>query len=289
MGKVYSFCNQKGGVGKTTTAINVGTVLGKLGAKVLIVDMDPQGNATSGLGIDKNEKRENIYSCLVQENGLSQAVIRSAFTNVDVVTSNGDLAGAEIELINVYGREFIFRSKIDEVRGKYDFIFVDCPPSLGLLTINALVGSDIVIIPLQCEYYALEGLGQLLKTYNLVKEKLNHGLEIGGVILTMADFRTNLAQQVIEEVRTHFGEKVFRTVIPRSVKISEAPSFGKPITEYDPSSKGSLAYEALGREFYERFRDEIKVEAEEREVSGGDKSDSIGEAGESVQPEQAQG
>lgn len=260
MGRVYSFCNQKGGVGKTTTAINVGTTLGKLGKKVLIIDMDPQGNSTSGLGVDKNAGDNNIYTCVVQEKPLSEAIIATGFTNVNLVTANAELAGAEIELINIYGREFIFKSRVEEVKGAFDFIFVDCPPSLGLLTINALVGSDLVIVPLQCEYYALEGLGQLLKTFNLVREKLNRSLEIGGVVLTMADFRTNLAQQVIEEVRSHFGEKVFKTVIPRSVKISEAPSFGKPITEYDPGSKGALAYEALGREFMERFAEGNRAE-----------------------------
>ncbi|MBI4357676.1 MAG: ParA family protein [Candidatus Omnitrophica bacterium] len=253
MGQVFSLCNQKGGVGKTTTAVNLAAALGMCGKKVLVVDVDPQGNATSGLGLNKSEIGAGAYELLSGEIEVSEVVVPTCVTNVFLIPSNSHLAGAEIELIQHDSREYILRSVLERVCGEYDFILVDCPPSLGLLTLNALVASDQMIIPLQCEYYALEGLGQLIQTYQLVRDKLNPKLQISGVILTMADFRTNLTQQVIEDVRNHFQDKVFKTVIPRSVKISEAPSFGKPIALYDPHSRGAKCYEEIAREFLSRF------------------------------------
>src|SRR3989338_5506630 len=253
MKKVFSLCNQKVGVGKTTTAVNLSTSLAQLNQKILLVDMDPQGNATSGLGIDKNQIKAGTYELISGEISISEVIIPTCVTNLNLLPSNASLAGAEVELINYDSREFILKTLLEQVESQYDFILIDCPPSLGLLTVNALAGSGGMLIPLQCEYYALEGLGQLIQTYQLVHEKLNTNLEISGVILTMADFRTNLTQQVIEDVRNHFQDKVFKTVVPRSVKISEAPSFGKPIALYDPSSRGAKCYDEIANEFISRF------------------------------------
>ena len=250
---VFCLCNQKGGVGKTTTAVNLAASLGAHGRRVLVIDFDPQGNATSGLGVDRNEVQTTSYDLLVFGTKPSQLIKQSCIEHVDMIPSNSSLAASEVELIEREKREFLLREAIEELREVYDFILIDCPPSLGLLTVNALVASDVMLIPLQCEYYALEGLGQLLQTYELVRGKLNPFLELGAVILTMADFRTNLTGQVIEDVRSHFGERVFKTVVPRSVKVSEAPSFGKPVVIYDPQSRGAKAYEEVGREFLERF------------------------------------
>lgn len=253
MGKTFSFFNQKGGVGKTTSAINMAAVLAQLGKKVLLIDLDSQGNATSGIGIEKSETELTAYQLLV-ENADAEACIKTTpIENLFLIPSNAHLSGAEMHLINLEKREFILREKLQIISEDYDFIFLDCPPSLGLVSINALTASKYIIIPLQCEYYALEGLGQLLNTYQLVKKNLSENLELGGVILTMADFRTNLTQQVVEEVKSYFKDKVFNAVIPRSVKLSEAPSFGKPAVIYDPSSRGSQGYVALGKEFLERF------------------------------------
>jgi chromosome partitioning protein len=261
MKKIFSFCNQKGGVGKTTTALNLAATVALSGKKVLLIDADPQANATSGIGINVSRVERGIYNVLVKNNMMMEVIVSSSVMNLDVIPASQDLTGAEVELAGAIGREFVLKEACMDLRGRYDFIFVDCPPSLGLLTLNSLVMSDALFIPLQCEYYALEGLSQLMGTYQLVKERLNRNLEIGGVLLTMADFRTNLTQQVIDDVRTHFKEHVFKTVIPRSVKISEAPSFGKPVVMYDANCKGAIAYQEAAAEFIERFS-EKEVSAE---------------------------
>ncbi|MBI4550009.1 MAG: ParA family protein [Candidatus Omnitrophica bacterium] len=267
MPKIFSLCNQKGGVGKTTTAINLATAVALKNYRVLLIDLDPQGNATSGLGIDRSGLSKTIYSVLTEDLPVAEATLATDVPNLSLVPSNVDLTGAEIELIDAVGREFVLREALKKVgQGAsdpglgYDFIFIDCPPSLGILTLNALVAADRLLIPLQCEYYALEGLGQLLNTFKLVKDRLNNNLEIGGVILTMADFRTNLTGEVIKEVRSHFSDKVYETIIPRSVKLSEAPSFGKPALIYDSSNRGSQSYVLLGAEFIKKEAAETKVE-----------------------------
>ncbi len=256
MGKIISFFNQKGGVGKTTSVINVATVLAQTNKKVLIIDLDSQGNATSGLGIEKAENESTAYQLLVDKLDPLNCIKETSVENLFIIPSNAHLAGAEMHLINQEKREYILKEQLHKIMENYQFILVDCPPALGLTSINALTASAYVVIPLQCEYYALEGLGQLLNTYQLVKKNLNPELELGGVILTMADFRTNLTQQVVEEVQNYFKEKVFQTIIPRSVKLSEAPSFGKPAVIYDAHSRGSQSYVSLGREFLERFSGE---------------------------------
>ena len=253
MGKIFSFFNQKGGVGKTTSVVNISAVIAAFGKRVLLIDLDSQGNATSGLGIEKNENESTAYQLLVENSDPNDSIKKTEIENLSIVPSNAHLSGAEMHLISRDQREFVLREQLKKISGNYDFILLDCPPSLGLTSINALTSSDYIIIPLQCEYYALEGLGQLLNTYQLVKKNLSVDLELGGVILTMADVRTNLTQQVIEEVRNYFKEKVFQTVIPRSVKLSEAPSFGKPAVIYDPHNRGSQAYVELGKEFLVRF------------------------------------
>jgi chromosome partitioning protein len=253
MGKTYSFFNQKGGVGKTTSVINIATVIAGFGKKVLLIDLDSQGNATSGVGIEKNENESTAYQLLVENADPRASIKNTAIENLSIIPSNAHLAGAEMHLIGQDKREYVLKEQLRKISDDYDYIFLDCPPSLGLISINALTASGYIIIPLQCEYYALEGLGQLLNTYQLVKKNLSADIELGGVILTMADIRTNLTQQVIEEVRNYFKEKAFQTVIPRSVKLSEAPSFGKPAVIYDPHNRGSLAYTELGKEFLIRF------------------------------------
>ncbi|OGX03987.1 MAG: hypothetical protein A3G87_04685 [Omnitrophica bacterium RIFCSPLOWO2_12_FULL_50_11] len=252
MHRIFSLCNQKGGVGKTTTAINLAVCVAQVGKKVLLIDLDPQGNTTSGLGYDKNSAEQTIYDVLIDRIRVSQIIVRTSIENLDLIKANGELSGAEVELVGMSNREFLLRNCCADVVEKYEFVFIDCPPGLGVLTVNALVMSDGILIPLQCEYYALEGLGQLLETYRLVKKNLNPGLELSGVILTMADFRTNLTLQVIDDVRNHFQDIVFRTIIARSIKISEAPSFGKPVVLYDPSCKGSLLYREAANEFLQR-------------------------------------
>jgi chromosome partitioning protein len=256
MGKTYSFFNQKGGVGKTTSVINIATVIAGFGKKVLLIDLDSQGNATSGVGIEKNENESTAYQLLVENADPRASIKNTAVENLSIIPSNAHLAGAEMHLISQDRREYVLKDQLKKISDDYDYIFLDCPPSLGLISINALTASGYIIIPLQCEYYALEGLGQLLNTYQLVKKNLSADIELGGVILTMADIRTNLTQQVIEEVRNYFKEKAFQTVIPRSVKLSEAPSFGKPAVIYDPHNRGSLAYTELGKEFLMRFGSE---------------------------------
>lgn len=248
MSKVIAIANQKGGVGKTTTAVNLGACLGELGCKVLVVDADPQGNATSGLGINWNHIRTSIYDCLISDIDPCTAVIETEFAGVWVLPSSIDLAGAEVELVDLDHREYRLRRIIASLRDDYDYVFIDCPPSLGLLTVNALAAADSVLIPIQCEYYALEGLTQLLNTIKLVKGRLNAGLEIEGVLLTMFDGRTNLSIQVADEVKRFFKDKVYSTIIPRNVRLSEAPSHGKPITVYDNRSRGAEVYRELAEE-----------------------------------------
>ncbi len=250
MGKVIAIFNQKGGVGKTTTNINLAACLALKGKKILVIDMDPQGNTTSGLGIQKRGLHYTSYDLLIEENLDTEAVILKTTTkNLDIIPASVDLAGAEIELVQLEGREGRLKRAIDQVRDRYDYIFIDCPPSLGLLTINSLTAVNSVLIPIQCEFYALEGVSQLVSTVNLVKRSLNPGLQIQGVILSMFDGRTNLSIQVVEEVKRFFGDKLYNTVIPRNVRLAEAPSYGLPITSYDPRSKGAKAYKAFAEEF----------------------------------------
>ena len=258
MGKVISVANQKGGVGKTTTTVNLGTILAKKGKKVLLIDADPQGNASSGLGVEK-EVESSTYDILVNETEMSEAVQTTIIKNLYVCPSNMSLSGAEVELVSMMSREQRLKEKLEPVKDIFDYILIDCPPSLGLITLNAFTASDSVLIPVQCEYFALEGLGQLINTVNLVKRHLNKNIEIEGALLTMYDIRTNLSNQVVKEVKKYFNDKVYKTVIPRNVRLSEAPSYGMPITEYDPKSKGAKSYEKFTREF-------LKINDEEQKA-----------------------
>lgn len=248
MGKVISVANQKGGVGKTTTTVNLSTILAKKGKKVLLIDADPQGNATSGLGVEKDVEF-STYDVLVNDTEVVKTIQDTIIKNLKVCPSNINLAGAEVELVSMMSREQRLKEKLEVIKDKFDYIFIDCPPSLGLITLNSFTAADSVLIPVQCEYYALEGLGQLLNTINLVKKHLNKSLEIEGALLTMYDIRTNLSNQVVKEVKKYFDDRVYKTVIPRNVRLSEAPSFGMPITMYDPKSKGARSYEKLAKEF----------------------------------------
>ena len=248
MGKVVSVANQKGGVGKTTTAVNLSTLLAKKGKKVLLIDTDPQGNATSGLGIDKNVEL-STYDLLISDVPAEDIIQDTPIKKLDICPSNINLAGAEVQLVSMMSREQRMKEKIDVIKSIYDYIIIDCPPSLGLITLNAFTASDSVLIPVQCEYFALEGLGQLLNTVELVRKHLNKNLYIEGALLTMYDIRTNLANQVVREVKKFFQNKVYKTVIPRNVRVSEAPSYGMPISVYDPKSKGARSYEKFTREF----------------------------------------
>lgn len=248
MGKIIAICNQKGGTGKTTTTINLAAYLALAQKRVLIVDLDPQANATSGAGISKHDIKKNTYNLLLEEVDIAEVLQPTAINNLDLAPSHLDLTGAEIELVNVLSRENRLKKALEKPKENYDFIMIDSPPSLGLLTINALCAADSVIIPVQCEYYALEGLSQLVNTIRLVKENLNPELTIEGVLLTMADFRTNLTKEVIQEVRNYFKDKVYQTIIPRSIRLTEAPSFGKPVVLYDKDSLGAQKYEELARE-----------------------------------------
>lgn len=258
MGKVISVANQKGGVGKTTTTINLSTLIAKKGKKVLMIDADPQGNASSGVGIDRDDIELSIYDILIDEVEFEKVVKKTNIKNLDICPSNINLAGAEVELVSVMSREHRLKEKLDKIKDKYDFIVIDCPPSLGLITLNAFTASDSVLIPVQCEYYALEGLGQLLNTINLVKKHLNKNLEIEGALLTMYDVRTNLSNQVVKEVKNYFNDKVYKNVIPRNVKLSEAPSYGMPISVYDPRSKGAKSYEKFVKEFLKKNESDSK-------------------------------
>ena len=258
MGKVISVANQKGGVGKTTTTINLSTILAKKGKKVLLIDADPQGNATSGVGAEKDVEF-SLYDVLVGDTEVGQTLETTAIKNLYVCPSNINLAGAEVELVPMMSREQRLKEKLDGLKDKFDFILIDCPPSLGLITLNAFTASDSVLIPVQCEYYALEGLGQLINTVNLVKKHLNKNIQIEGALLTMYDIRTNLSNQVVKEVKKYFDNKVYKTVIPRNVRLSEAPSYGLPITEYDPKSKGAKSYEKFTKEFLKKNEEENKA------------------------------
>lgn len=248
MGKIISIANQKGGVGKTTTAVNLGASLAYIGKKVLMVDIDPQGNATSGVGLEKADIEQCVYDVLVDDVEAVKVIRPTIVENLHCIPATIQLAGAEIELVPTISREVRLKRALDEVKNQYDYIIIDCPPSLGLLTLNSLTASDAVLIPVQCEYYALEGLSQLLNTVRLVQKHLNHDLRIEGVLLTMLDARTNLGLQVIEEVKKYFQDKVYQTVIPRNVRLSEAPSHGKPIIIYDPKSRGAEVYLELAKE-----------------------------------------
>jgi len=250
---VVAFANQKGGVGKTTTTVSVGAALAQGGARVLLVDLDPQGNASTGLDVRIGGDEASTYDVIVEGLAIDQAVRRTAIDGLDVLPSSLELAGAEVELVQAMARERALARAVDAARPHYDLILIDCPPSLGLLTINAFVAADQLLVPIQCEYYALEGLSQLLRTVNLVEQNLNSGLAIGNVVLTMFDARTRLAQQVVDEVRSFFGERAFATVIPRTVRLSEAPSYAQPITVFDPESKGAQAYFDLAEEVATRI------------------------------------
>lgn len=246
--KTLAITNQKGGVGKTTTSVNLGACLAQLNKKVLLIDIDPQGNATSGVGVDKGDLDESIYDVLIDEVDVESVIRKTKINNLDLLPSTIQLAGAEVELVSTISREIRLKRSLAKIKRDYDYIIIDCPPSLGLLTLNALTASDAVLIPVQCEYYALEGLGQLLSTVRLVQKHLNKKLMIDGVLLTMFDARTNLGIQVIEEVKKYFQDKVYKTIIPRNVRLSEAPSHGEPITIYDPKSRGAEFYLELAKE-----------------------------------------
>ena len=247
MGKVISVANQKGGVGKTTTAVNLCALLAKKNKKILLIDTDPQGNATSALGIEK-EVEFSTYDLLITDTPIGDIIQKTPIKNLDISPSNINLAGAEVQLVSMMSREQRMKEKLDAVKDEYDYVIIDCPPSLGLITLNAFTASDSVLIPVQCEYFALEGLGQLLNTVELVRKHLNKNLYIEGALLTMYDIRTNLANQVVREVKKFFQNKVYKTVIPRNVRVSEAPSYGMPISVYDPKSKGARSYEKFTRE-----------------------------------------
>lgn len=252
MGKIISIANQKGGVGKTTTCVNLSACLADAGKKVLLIDMDPQGNACQSVGVEAEKGQATIYEVLLGENKLSEAIYKSVQKNLDAVPSTVDLSGAEVDLVYIDNRERVLKEAIDEIRSKYDYIFIDCPPSLGLLTVNALTCSDTVLIPIQCEFLPMVGLGQLMNTIRLIKKHLNPNIEIEGVLLTMKTNRGNLVSQVADDIRKHFGDKVYKTTIPRNIRLAESPSHGKPITLYDPKSKGAQSYKLLCDEFLKR-------------------------------------
>ena len=256
MSRIIAVANQKGGVGKTTTAINLSACLAEKNKKVLTLDMDPQGNTTSGLGVDKNQAENTVYELILDESELSECIYPSVMGNLSVIPSNINLSGAEIELIGFENKEYLLKSKLDMIRSDYDYIIIDCPPSLNLLTINAMAAADSVIVPIQCEYYALEGLSQLIHTIDLIKERLNPKLEIEGVVFTMYDARTNLSLQVVESVKNNLNQKVYKSIIPRNVRLAEAPSYGMPITKYDKRSTGAESYRLLAEEVIHRGEEE---------------------------------
>ncbi len=259
MGKAIAIANQKGGVGKTTTAINLSASLAAKGKKVLVIDTDPQGNTTSGFGIDKNELDTTIYELILGECSISDCIVKNIIKNISVVPSNVNLAAAEIELIGIDKKEYILKKEVDYIKEEYDFIIIDCPPSLNMLTINAMTTADSVLVPIQCEYYALEGLSQLIHTINLVKERLNPDLDMEGAVFTMYDARTNLSMQVVENVKQNLNQKIYNTLIPRNIKLAEAPSHGMPINLYDSKSAGAEAYMLLADEI---IKNEMQFERE---------------------------
>ena len=248
MKRIIAIANQKGGVGKTTTTVNLSACLAEAGKRVLVIDMDPQGNTTSGFGLDKEGTENTVYDVLIGECDLKDAIRTTAVKKLDIVTSNIDLTGAEIELLNVEEKEYILRKEAETIENKYDYVIIDCPPSLNMLTVNALTTADTVLIPIQCEYYALEGLSQLMYTIDLVKNRLNEDLMVEGVVFTMYDSRTNLSAQVVENVRDNLEYNIYNTIIPRNVRLAEAPSYGMPITVYDPKSAGAESYRKLAKE-----------------------------------------
>ena len=252
MGRIIAIANQKGGVGKTTTSINLSAALGAKGKKVLVIDTDPQGNTTSGYGIDKNELDYSVYDLMLGECSVHDCIIKNVIENVSIIPSNVDLSAVEIELIGKEQKEYILKKEIDYIKDKYDFIIIDCPPSLSMLTINSMTTANSILVPIQCEYYALEGLSDLLHTVNLVQERLNPELAMEGVVFTMFDARTNLSNQVVENVKNYLGQNVYKTVIPRNVRLAEAPSYGQPINVYDPKSAGAEAYAMLADEVIKR-------------------------------------
>lgn len=252
MGRIIAVANQKGGVGKTTTSTNLSACLAEKGKKVLLVDIDPQGNATSGVGIDKNDLENTVYDMIIGECSIDECLIKEALENLDVLPSNVNLSGAEIDLIGIDNREFILKKNIDKIKDNYEYIIIDCPPSLNMLTVNAMTTANTVLVPIQCEYYALEGLSQLLHTINLVKERLNPELEMEGVVFTMYDARTNLSLEVVENVKNNLKQSIYKTIIPRNVRLAEAPSHGLPINLYDGKSVGAESYRLLADEVIER-------------------------------------
>lgn len=256
MGRTIAIANQKGGVGKTTTAINLSACLAEKGKKVLAVDMDPQGNMTSGLGVDKDSVENTIYNLIIGESKMEEVLIKDVLENLDIIPTNIDLSGAEIELLDVEEKEHIVRNEIDKIKDNYDFIIIDCPPSLSMLTINAMTTADSVLVPIQCEYYALEGLSQLIHTVELVRDRLNPKLTIEGVVFTMYDARTNLSLQVVENVKDNLEQTIYKTIIPRNIRLAEAPSYGIPINKYDPKSAGAESYLRLADEVIDKENEE---------------------------------
>lgn len=256
MGRTIAIANQKGGVGKTTTAINLSACLAEKGKKVLAVDMDPQGNMTSGLGVDKDSVENTIYNLIIGESKMEEVLIKDVLENLDIIPTNIDLSGAEIELLDVEEKEYIVRNEIDKIKDNYDFIIIDCPPSLSMLTINAMTTADSVLVPIQCEYYALEGLSQLIHTVKLVRDRLNPKLTIEGVVFTMYDARTNLSLQVVENVKDNLEQTIYKTIIPRNIRLAEAPSYGIPINKYDPKSAGAESYLRLADEVIDKENEE---------------------------------
>lgn len=255
MGRIIAIANQKGGVGKTTTTINLSSCLAEAGKKVLTIDMDPQGNTTSGLGVDKNECENTVYELILGECTISDSLIHTEIEYLDLIASNVNLAGAEIELLNINDKEYVLKNEIDYIKDDYDFIIIDCPPSLNMLTVNAMTTADTILVPIQCEYYALEGLSQLMYTINLVQQRLNPHLKMEGVVFTMYDARTNLSLQVVENVKSNLDTNIYKTIIPRNVRLAEAPSHGMPINLYDSKSTGAESYRLLAQEVIEREED----------------------------------